>query len=114
MSKENGISHEATEASPKPRDSTPPTWKKRWHFHGVIVVTTLSALIVIIYLLRSAIFPNYLGLLVALCVAGCGLLLVRRVIRLMAEFDKMQEAHPDEYETVTRPSEAIIDNEKAE
>ena len=51
------------------------------------------------YFGRRGLFPNYLGVLVALSVAGCGLLLVRRVIRLMAEFDKMQEPQLDERET---------------
>src|ERR1700677_2696626 len=99
MRKEIGVSTQeqlATKASPNPQISTAPTWKKRWHFKGLIVGTSLSVLMITICLLRSAIFPNYLGLVVALCVLGCGLLLVRRVIRLMAEFDKLQEPQLDE------------------
>jgi hypothetical protein len=63
------------------------TLKKRGRFKSLFVVASLCVLIVGIYLLRSALFPNYLGIVVALCVVACGLFLVRGVIRLMAEQD---------------------------
>jgi hypothetical protein len=115
MSKEIGISPEeqpTTKPSSKPQNSTVPTWKKRWHFKGLIVVTSLNVLIVTIYLLRSAIFPNYLGLVVALCVVAFGLFLVRGVIRMLAEFDKLQDQQTNVKEAAISPLEANLDGEK--
>jgi hypothetical protein len=98
----------AGKASSNPQNSTAPTWKKRWHFKGLIVVTSLSVLIVTIYLLRSVLFPNYLGVGVALCFVACGLFLVRGVIRMFLEFDKLQDPGLEENESTTSPSGANV------
>ena len=60
---------------------------------------------VVIYLLRFVLFPNYLGIGVALCFVACGLLLVRGAIRMFLEFDKLQEPGLKENESTIPPSE---------
>jgi hypothetical protein len=99
----------AGKASSNPQNpTTPKTRKKRWHFKSLLVVMSLSVLVVGIYLLRSVLFPNYLGVGVALCFVASGLFLVRGAIRMFLEFDKLQAPGLKENESTTSPSEANV------
>ena len=51
----------------------------------------LAAIAAIILVPRSTIVQRYEGLGVVVCVLACGIFLVRRVLRLMAEEDKLEE-----------------------
>ena len=99
----------AGEASSNPQNSTTPkTWKKRWNFKSLVVVMSLIVLIAGTFLLRSVLFPNYLGVGIALCVVAFGLFLVRGAIRMLLEFDKLEEQALKENEATTSPSEANV------
>lgn len=65
--------------------------RKRRHFVRLIVVMSLCAIAFIVFVSRSVIAQPYEGLAAALCAVACGVLLVRRFIRLLAEEDKLQE-----------------------
>jgi hypothetical protein len=67
------------------------TQRKRRYFVRLIALMSLGAIVVIAYVPRSALAQSYEGFAAALCVIACGVFLVRRVIRLMAEEDKLQE-----------------------
>ncbi len=69
--------------------------RKRRHFVKLIALMSLGAIAIIIYVLRPALVRSYEGIAVALCVAACGLFLVRRFIRVLAEEDKLQDQELD-------------------
>lgn len=89
-----------------PNLTVPRTRKKRWHFKNLIAAVSLGALIIILYLLRSVFFPNYAGLVVALCCVAIGLFLVRGVIHMLLDFDKVEEAEINKKESKDLPLEA--------
>ena len=70
--------------------TTPVTRRKRWHFASSIVLMSLGAIAVIVFLLRSVLAERYEGLGAALCAVACGGFLVWHLIHLFAEEDKMQ------------------------
>ena len=73
------------------RPTTPVTRRKRWHFANLIVLMSLGAIGVVLYLLRSAFAEEFEGLGAALCAVACGGFLVWHLIHLLAEEDKLQE-----------------------
>jgi hypothetical protein len=72
------------------RSTTPVTRRKRWHFASLIVLMSLGAIAVIVYLLRSVLAERYEGLGAALCAIACGGFLVWHLIHLFAEEDQLQ------------------------
>lgn len=64
-----------------------------------IVLTSSGALAVsvIVYLLRSQLAYNgrYVGILMALGAIACGVFLIRRLIRVLEDKDKLQEEQPN-------------------
>jgi hypothetical protein len=71
--------------------TTPVTPRKGWHFISLIFLMPLGAIGVVLYLLRHVFTADYEGLGAALCAVACGGFLVRHVIHLFAEEDKMQD-----------------------
>jgi len=65
--------------------------RKRRHFVRLIALVSLGVIAVIVYVSRSALAQSYEGLGAALCVIACGVFLVRRFTRVLAEEDKLQE-----------------------
>jgi divalent metal cation (Fe/Co/Zn/Cd) transporter len=105
-SKKQQLAGEASSNLQNP--TTPKTWKKRWHIKSLLVVMLLIVLIAGAYLLRSVLFPNYLGVGIALCVVAFGLFLVRGAIRMLLEFDRLEEQALKENEAATSTSEANV------
>jgi positive regulator of sigma E activity len=66
------------------------TRRKRLRFIGLIALVSLGAIVVIVFVSRSGLAHSYEGLAAALCVIACGVLLVRRFIRVLAEEDELQ------------------------
>jgi hypothetical protein len=83
----------------------PATHRKRLYLGRLIVLILVAAIAVIVYLFRPVVAQRYEGLGVALCAAACGVLLVRRVIRLMKAEDKFEEEHLNVDQTTNSPSE---------
>ena len=86
--------------------TVPRTRMKRWHFKSLIVVVSLGVFVVVVCLLRSVLVRNYFGLGVALCFVTCGLFLVRHLIRLLLEEDKLQDPQIKENEATIAPPDA--------
>lgn len=82
---------QATKAGGPLRPATLVTRRKRRHFVRLITLMSLGAIAVIVFVSRSVLAQSYEGLAAALCVVACGVFLVRRFIRLLAEEDKLQE-----------------------
>jgi 3-hydroxyacyl-CoA dehydrogenase len=84
----------------------PQAQKKRGHHKSLIAAASLGAVIIMLYLFRSVIFPSYAGLVVALCCVAIGLFLVRGVIHMLLDFDKVEEAEINKKESKDLPLEA--------
>jgi hypothetical protein len=95
--------------SDKPGDPLyPPTLvarRKQRHFVELIALIALGAIAFIIFVSRSVIAQPYEGLGVALCAVACGVLLVRQVIRLMAEQDKLEEEQVNADQATISPTQ---------
>src|ERR1700690_2136056 len=65
--------------------------RKRRHLVRLIALMSLGVIAVIVYVSRPALAQSYEGLAVALCVIACGVFLVRRFTRVLAEEDRLQE-----------------------
>jgi hypothetical protein len=87
------------------RSTTSVTRRKRLHFVSLIAAISLAAIAVIIFVPRSAYAQSYEGLAAALCVIACGVFLVRRFIRVLAEEDKLQDKQPDANQATVSPSQ---------
>jgi hypothetical protein len=85
--------------------TTPVTRRKRWHFASSIVLMSLGAIAVIVYLLRSALAEEYEGLGAALCAVACGGFLVWHLIHLLAEEDKLQDQQLNANQATVSPPE---------
>jgi len=79
--------------------------RKRWHFVRLIALMSLGAIAIIIFVPRSVLAQRYEGLGIALCVVACGVFLVRRFIRVLAEEDKLQEQEFNANQATVSPSE---------
>jgi hypothetical protein len=86
--------------------TTSRTWKTRWRFKSLIAVVSSGVLMVVIYLLRAVLVPNYVGIGVALCFVACGLLLVRHLLRMLLDADKLQDSQLKASEASLSPTEA--------
>lgn len=73
------------------RPTTPIARWKRLHFKSSIILMSLGAIAVIVYLLRSGLGQQYEGLGAALCAIACGGFLVWHAIHLFAEQDALEE-----------------------
>lgn len=73
------------------RPTTPIARWKHWHFKSSIILMSLGAIAVIVYLLRSGLGKQYEGLGAALCAVACGGFLVWHAIHLFAEQDALEE-----------------------
>ena len=71
--------------------STPVARRKRWSSARLITLSSLGAILVIVCLLRHVPAERLEGLGAALCVIACGGLLIRHLLRVMAEEDMLEE-----------------------
>ncbi|HTB83712.1 MAG TPA: hypothetical protein VK742_08665 [Candidatus Sulfotelmatobacter sp.] len=70
----------------------PVTQKKpRYFLRLIIVLLSLVAIAILLNKSHSALARSYVGVAIALCVVACGVFLVRRFLRILAEEDKLQE-----------------------
>jgi len=74
-----------------PLPQTPVARKSRWHFASSIVLMSLGAIGIIVYLVGPKFAEKYEGVGAALCVVACGGFLVWHVIHLLAEEDQIQD-----------------------
>jgi hypothetical protein len=79
--------------------------RKRRHFVRMIALMSLGAIAVIVFVPRSVLVQRYEGLGVALCFVACGVFLVRRFIRVLAEEDKLQEQQLKADQATASPSQ---------
>jgi hypothetical protein len=79
------------QAGEPPLPTTPVARRKRWPSASLIALMLLFAIPVIGYLLQSEPATSLEGLGVALCAVACGGLLIRHVLRVLAEEDNLQE-----------------------
>ena len=98
-----------------PRPATPVARWRQLHHKSSIILISLGALGIIVYLLRSGLGKEYEGFGPALCAVACGGFLVWHAIHLFAEQDKLEEeqfhanhptASPLETNQTTPPVEA--------
>jgi hypothetical protein len=80
--------------------------RKRWRFAGLIVLMLSGAIPVIGYLLQSETAARFAGVGAALCAIACGGLLVRHLLRVMADEDKLQEEQLNADQATVSPSES--------
>ena len=71
--------------------TTSVTRRKHLYLIGLIALVSLGAIVVIVFVSRSGLAHSYEGLAAALGVVACGVFLVRRFIRVLAEEDRLQD-----------------------
>lgn len=96
--------------SGKPGESlqplTPVARRKRWRFVSLIALILLGTIAVIVFVPRSTVAGRYEGLGAALCVIGCGGLLVRHTLRVFTEQDKLEEEQLNANQAAVSPSQS--------
>jgi hypothetical protein len=82
--------------------------RKRWLHAGVIILMSLGAIAVAVYLFRSQLMfeDRYQGILMAFFAMACGGFLVRHAIGVFAEEDKFDEQQLDANQAPATPSES--------
>ncbi|HUA68637.1 MAG TPA: hypothetical protein VMA13_08820 [Candidatus Saccharimonadales bacterium] len=88
-----------------PLPTTSVVRRKRRHLVRLIAMMALGVIAVIVYVTRPALAQSYEGLAAALCAIACGVLLVRRFTRLLAEEDKLQEQQLNGNQATVSPSD---------
>ena len=88
-------------------DATIPVARKKQRPFVSLIITlmALGTISVILCESRSALTRSYVGLVAALGIVACGVFLVRRFIRLLAEEDKLQEQLLNENQAAVSPSQ---------
>jgi len=79
--------------------------RKRLRFAALIVSVLLVGIMAVAYLLRYVPAGRLEGLGAALCAIACGGLLVRRLLRGMAEEDKLEEEQRNANQATVSPPE---------
>ena len=92
--------------------TTPVARRKRWSSARLIALISLGAIPVIVCLLRYVPAERLEGLGVALCAIACGGFLIRHLLRMMAEEDKLQEQLFNANQATVSPSESNLARQK--